>query len=143
MSRKTIVAALVLAASAALPSPAVAAAGAEEGPYHLTITVSGAGAERDGTYELTCEPAGGTHPDPEAACDALLAADAPFTEEKTGTKEAAPLCTYLYGGPATATVRGVWDGRAVDASYRRTNGCEIARWDALVPVLPSMASEQS
>jgi hypothetical protein len=46
------------------------------------------------------------------------------------------MCTMLYGGPATAHVTGTWAGRPVDARFDRADGCEIARWDALVPLLP-------
>jgi hypothetical protein len=38
-------------------------------------------------------------------------------------------CTEIYGGPATARVRGVLRGRRVDARFDRSNGCEIERWD--------------
>jgi hypothetical protein len=37
-------------------------------------------------------------------------------------------CTEIYGGPATARVRGTLNGESVDARLSRTNGCEIARW---------------
>jgi hypothetical protein len=42
-----------------------------------------------------------------------------------------------YGGPATARITGTWHGRPVDATYKRTDGCEISRWQGLVPVLPA------
>jgi hypothetical protein len=38
-------------------------------------------------------------------------------------------CTEIYGGPATARVRGTLAGEPVDARFSRTNGCEIARWE--------------
>jgi hypothetical protein len=38
-------------------------------------------------------------------------------------------CTQIYGGPATARVRGTLDGKPVNARLDRTNGCEIARWE--------------
>src|SRR5215207_1156100 len=38
-------------------------------------------------------------------------------------------CTEIYGGPATAWVRGTLRGQRVDARFDRTNGCEIGRWD--------------
>ena len=38
-------------------------------------------------------------------------------------------CTEIYGGPATARVRGTLAGHRVDARFDRTNGCEIARWN--------------
>jgi hypothetical protein len=42
------------------------------------------------------------------------------------------------GGPATARITGWWDGRRVDVSYDRRDGCRTARWDAMVPVLPQI-----
>jgi hypothetical protein len=44
-------------------------------------------------------------------------------------------CTQVYGGPERATIVGTWNGRPVNASYKRTDGCEIARWRKLGPVL--------
>ena len=38
-------------------------------------------------------------------------------------------CTEIYGGPATARVRGELRGKPVDARFELTNGCEIERWD--------------
>lgn len=37
-------------------------------------------------------------------------------------------CTQIYGGPEEATVQGTLRGQPIDASFNRTNGCEIARW---------------
>ena len=48
------------------------------------------------------------------------------------------MCTEQYGGPQRARVTGTWHGRAVRASFTRTDGCQIARWDAIVPVLPDL-----
>ncbi|GAA2369133.1 hypothetical protein HUT13_13450 [Streptomyces harbinensis] len=118
-------AALVLAALAAgappVPQPA----------HELTITVRDLG-EADGVYRLSCGPAGGDHPEAAGACAALEAAEAPFAPLAEGT-----LCTRVYGGPATARVEGVWRGETVSADFNRTDGCQIARWDALVPALPA------
>jgi hypothetical protein len=47
------------------------------------------------------------------------------------------ICTMMYGGPQTAQVTGVWHGRRVIEDYRRTNGCEVARWTRMIPVLPA------
>ena len=112
-------------------------AGGTGGGDHLRVAVSEAGTGRDGTFELHCHPAGGSHPDARAACEQL--------DRKTswGMSPFAPadeggLCTMQYGGPATAHVTGTWAGRPVDATYQRDDGCEIARWDALVPVLPHL-----
>lgn len=79
------------------------------------------------TYELGCDPAAGDHPQPAEACDVL---------GKAGVKVFDPvpadqMCTELYGGPQTATVTGTYDGKKVNATFSRTNGCEIDRWDQL------------
>lgn len=37
-------------------------------------------------------------------------------------------CAAVFGGPATATVRGAVLGRDVDARFTLTNSCEIERW---------------
>ncbi|GAA2314977.1 hypothetical protein GCM10010431_39630 [Streptomyces kunmingensis] len=108
------------------------------GGDHLTVSVSGSGAGRDGTYELECGPDGGSHTDPRAACGRLdeLAVEGqdPFAPVPKGA-----YCTMQYGGDATAHITGTWHGRTVDSSYKLTDGCEISRWRRLVPVLPATA----
>ena len=99
-------------------------------PAELTITV-GDGGGATSTSTLTCLPAGGDHPDPDAACAALAAAW-PEAFEPPATDVA---CTEIYGGPETATVTGTIDGQSVNASFSRTDGCQIARWDALSALL--------
>jgi hypothetical protein len=79
---------------------------------------------------LTCEPAGGTHPHPDAACAALAA----HPDALTRVPDEA-LCTQIHGGNETAAVNGAVSGERVDARFDRTNGCEIERWDALDPLL--------
>ncbi|MEU3736555.1 MULTISPECIES: SSI family serine proteinase inhibitor [unclassified Streptomyces] len=137
---------LTAAASVAALSAAPVVAHADTGPLplptpvtgpspdRLTVTVTDAGDGRDGTFELECHPTGGTHPQAEDACARL-------DEGTWGTDTFAPTppganCTMQYGGPATAHITGHWHGRPVDATYNRSNGCEISRWNKLVPVLP-------
>ncbi|MET7696318.1 SSI family serine proteinase inhibitor [Streptomyces sp. NPDC005485] len=107
------------------------------GADHLTVTVHDAGAGADGTYEVLCHPGAGSHPDPGAACSTLDRRTTwgkdPFAPVAEGT-----MCTMQYGGPATAHVTGTWAGRPVDARFDRGNGCEIGRWNALVPLLPDI-----
>ncbi|MEY9214503.1 hypothetical protein NI17_019465 [Thermobifida halotolerans] len=84
-----------------------------------------------GVWTLTCDPVGGDHPDPEAACAAL---------EEAGIEVFAPVpedqpCTMIYGGPETATVTGRIGDTEVNAEFSRTNGCEIDRWERLSPLL--------
>lgn len=112
-------------------------AGAQDPSTRLTVTVSESGnPTADGTFELECDPAGGTHPTAQRACDLLAEA------AKSGTNPFVPtdrnaMCTQQSGGPAAARVRGTWQGEAVDAQFSRANGCEISRWNNLTPVLPS------
>lgn len=47
------------------------------------------------------------------------------------------MCSMVYGGPQTAHVTGRWHGRPVDETYRRTDGCEVARWNRMMPALPA------
>jgi hypothetical protein len=47
------------------------------------------------------------------------------------------LCTQQYGGPQIAVVTGIFHGRPVSSIFRRTDGCEIARWNAMAPLLGS------
>ena len=95
--------------------------------YDITITYwpEGRGGEaRSAT--LTCDPDGGSHPDPVSACDALL-------QHEDSLKPVAGdvACTEIYGGPQLATITGA----DLHATLTRTNGCEIARWEALAPVV--------
>jgi hypothetical protein len=101
------------------------------GATDLVIVVDdGAGART--TWTLTCDPAGGTHPDPAAACRALQAHGAtalPPVRKDVG-------CTQVYGGAQKATITGTWRGERVHSSFSRINGCEISRWNALRGLLP-------
>ncbi|MGW8883402.1 SSI family serine proteinase inhibitor [Streptomyces sp. NPDC055749] len=104
----------------------------------MTVTVSDSGdPAADGTFELLCSPAGGTHARAQAACDRLAEAEAagenPFLPTPKGG-----MCTQIHGGPATARIVGTWQGRDFSAYLNRANGCEISRWNNLVPVLPTV-----
>jgi len=104
---------------------------------HLTVTVRHAGPGLDGTYQLYCHPGSGDHPDVAGACEALDRGSR-WGRETFAPVPGGSVCTMQYGGPATAHVTGTWAGRPVDASYDRSNGCEIGRWDRLVPLLPDL-----
>jgi hypothetical protein len=76
--------------------------------------------------------AGSTLPDPAGA----VAAVEHFGEDIFFPKPGPPkLCTQQYGGPQVAVVTGSVDGRPVSVTFRRTDGCEIARWRAMAPLL--------
>ncbi len=84
---------------------------------------------------LRCSPADGTVRDPGGACDRLDDMERPFVRP-----EGDVVCTEIYGGPAVAEIRGTLNGSQVNATFARTDGCEIALWDRhqfLFPVQPS------
>ncbi|MFN8081203.1 MAG: SSI family serine proteinase inhibitor [Kineosporiaceae bacterium] len=83
------------------------------------------------TWTLTCDPAGGTHPHPAAACGVLGARGAAALPAPKGT-----VCTEQYGGPQKAKITGTWKGTKVAAQLSLENGCEIGRWTALLGLLP-------
>jgi hypothetical protein len=102
------------------------------GPDELII-VTRTGKGPAVTWQLMCNPPGGSHPDPATACRVL---------EEHGDQALPPVpggtaCTQIYGGPEQATITGSWHGRPVRSSFARTNGCEIARWTALTGLLPA------
>lgn len=100
----------------------------------VTVTVSANGdPAQDRTFQLTCDPVRGDRP---ASCARLEELARSGWADVFDPVPADAVCTMIYGGPATARVSGRWDGRPVDSRFARSDGCEIARWDALRPVLP-------
>ena len=117
--------------SSSTPGPTSSGSSAEPGDTDLTIVINdGSGSTK--TWRLTCNPAGGTHPDPPAACEALetngAAALPPVPKDKA--------CTQIYGGPETATISGTWNGQAVMSMFARNDGCQISRWKLMEGLLP-------
>ena len=92
----------------------------------LRVDGDGRGPTKELTLELTC-----AKPDENEACAAaskLSAADLAPTPADTA-------CTQIYGGPETASIKGTLNGEPVDATFKRTDGCEIKRWDTASPLL--------
>ncbi|MHB0927928.1 MAG: SSI family serine proteinase inhibitor [Candidatus Nanopelagicales bacterium] len=83
-------------------------------------------------WTLNCRPStDSTLPDTAAACKFLA---------KSGRSVLAPdprtwMCSMIYGGPQRAKIYGTWGGKWVSENFRRTNGCEVARWQRLVVLL--------
>jgi hypothetical protein len=117
-----------LAALALLAGCGSDGAGSSAEPrYDVTIVFWPEGAEGESRQAtLRCDPDGGTHSDPNGACDTLLE-----NEDALEPVAGDVACTQIYGGDQLATITGA----GVQAYFSRTNGCEIARWDALRPVL--------
>jgi hypothetical protein len=117
--------------SSATPEESTTATPGENGATDLTI-VSRDGSGKTSTWRLTCDPPGGTHPNPQAACRVLEANGAvalpPVAKDK--------VCTQIYGGPETATVTGTWQGQHVESRFARNDGCQISRWKLMEGLLP-------
>jgi hypothetical protein len=95
------------------------------GPEHVFVLVSRSGQLVESTL-----------PDPAAA----IAAVGRFGERIFFPEPGPPkLCTQQYGGPQVAVVTGTFNGRAVNSRFSLTDGCEIARWRALSPLLGGVA----
>jgi subtilisin inhibitor-like len=83
------------------------------------------------SWTLRCNPAGGSLQRPARACMRLLAGGVKLFAQVP--KNA--VCTEIYGGPQQARVVGTVKGQPVRATFSRTNGCEIARWQRISPWL--------
>jgi hypothetical protein len=105
--------------AAASPSGALA---------ELTVTVDNDGDGGGGakTADVSCDAASDSD-----VCGAVAKLDAKAFEPTPGDMA----CTQQFGGPETATVKGTLNGEPVDAEFSRTNGCEIARWKQVQPLL--------
>ncbi|HLL65207.1 MAG TPA: SSI family serine proteinase inhibitor [Micromonosporaceae bacterium] len=79
---------------------------------------------------LTCNPAGGTHPNPAAACAALAAANG----NPAKLTPAGIMCTMQYE-PVTVTIVGQYRNRPV--RYRHTFGNPCAMRDSVGSVVAS------
>lgn len=105
---------------------------AEPAKADLTVEFKKGESSAAQTWTLKCGPAGGDHPKADAACAALTKAGDPFGPAKKGP------CTMIFGGPETAKVTGTWQGKKVDATFTRKNGCELDRWTKLQEFLPEV-----
>lgn len=84
-------------------------------------------------WTLRCEPTGGDHPDPRAACAALTAVADPF-----GPVPPPARCAEIPGGEDDlAVLEGDFRGRQVDARFTRESACVTDRWDRIAPVFPT------
>ena len=103
----------------------------------LNVTVWPNGQREPGrkTYTLRCNPLGGTLPKRAEACAKLARMTRPFAPVRKGMA-----CTEIYGGPQQALVAGRLRGYPVRATFNRTNGCEIARWDRVRFLFPNAVS---
>jgi hypothetical protein len=72
----------------------------------------------------------------EAACELVRSNPLALALLVNG-REPGLMCTQQFGGPEEATVEGTIDGRQVNVSINRRDGCGIAEWNLLTPLLGS------
>ncbi|MGY1821848.1 SSI family serine proteinase inhibitor [Geodermatophilus sp. SYSU D00079] len=109
-----------------------AAPGGAGGEDRLVVEVDRGDGSPVERWTLVCADAvEGDHPDAQAACDHLRELPDAFAPVPADA-----VCTEQYGGPQTAHVTGRWAGESVDLRLSRTDGCRMAQWDSLVPLVP-------
>jgi hypothetical protein len=96
----------------------------------LTVRVD---ADGDGPGEpkqarIFCDQESTERGSPCAAAKALEPADFEPTPSDVA-------CTEIFGGPETATISGTLERKRVEGSFSRQDGCAIARWDKVAPLL--------
>jgi hypothetical protein len=118
--------ALICASLAACGDEAKSAGSGDVTKLTVRVDGDGRGPTKERKLELTCAKA--DESDACAAASKLTAADLAATPADTA-------CTQIYGGPETASIKGTLNGEQVDATFKRTDGCEIKRWDTVSPLL--------
>ncbi len=108
-----------------IPAPAYASP-----RYKINVTYVAQDGASIKHWALLCNPPGGTHKSAKKACVALLKVKDPFKSSDPNM-----MCTQQYGGPETADVQGVWNGKKIRANFSKINGCEIARWQKVQALL--------
>src|SRR4051794_9280607 len=125
---------VAIAGSAGLAAVAFAASPADAAPSWTTVaarmsttsrlwlTVAKGESVRPAQQRvwLTCNPDGGSHPDPAAACAAISAAKGDLSALPPGDM----FCTMQYD-PVTVTADGWWKGRPVHYRHTFGNGCVL------------------
>ncbi|WP_432029634.1 SSI family serine proteinase inhibitor [Streptomyces sp. 1222.5] len=118
--------ALIGGALAVTSVTATAAPAGLYAPSALVLTVTHPGGTTDTAARavtLSCMPgAGGTHPDPAAACADLRAAGGQLDSLLSTAPGQA--CTRLWS-PVTVTVDGVWQGTRTSWKHTFANSCEM------------------
>lgn len=122
-ARYLLIAAVCAAAATACgaaPAPASSpAAPAAKVSLHIRVTGGSGGAAN---WTLQCDPTGGSHPSPAAACKVLLRAKDPFAPVPRGI-----MCPMIVAGTREAKVTGTYFGRHIDTTFSQ-GGCQEARW---------------
>lgn len=94
----------------------------------VTVEVTDPDAGIVGSRNVVCFGTnGGSHSDPEGACEVLKTVDMDVFSPVSGDTS----CTEQFESSLTGNIRGKIAGKDVDADFSLNNGCEIDRWHAL------------
>jgi hypothetical protein len=119
-----------VAACGSVAAPASSGSSAPAKPkVSLTITVQNGPGGAVKHWTLRCDPAGGTHPNPAAACKALMAIKDPFAAPPTGQ-----MCPMILASAKRAIFNGTWFGTPVNKTIL-DGGCYLSRWTKLGQVV--------
>ncbi|MCZ2404531.1 hypothetical protein IV498_15420 [Paenarthrobacter sp. Z7-10] len=124
-------------------SPAASASASGTSSARLTVQIKDSPDSPAATSFLVCNGTSATTEstvvDADSACAAL---------EKHGAVLLAPAavrdqkCTMQMGSSRVATVSGTFHGKDVKDSFSQTDGCKIAVWNMLAPLLGGQAGER-
>jgi hypothetical protein len=101
------------------------------GQVSLDVTIYPAARALPAYFTLRCEPAGGTVPDPAAACARLLA-EPGLLEPALATGQVV-VCPMILADGARAVVYGTYLGRQIDETIY-DGGCDVPRWAELMQI---------
>jgi outer membrane lipoprotein SlyB len=121
-----LAAALLAGCGSDEPTPA---AGGNGDLAQLVVTIDDDGARgsaKPRELRLDC-----AKPTDSQACGAAAGVSAADVQKTRGDMA----CTQLYGGPEEATIKGTIRGNQIDTTFKRTDGCEISRWERVKALL--------
>ncbi len=125
MRSRLLYSALIAAATAtaviAGPATAATAATAPESILALTISHGEQPVPADRTAVLSCDPAGGTHPEAGWACAEIAMTGGDLTTLYVGPARPCPL---IYD-PVTVTAHGWWQGQEISYTATFGNKCML------------------
>jgi Subtilisin inhibitor-like len=91
---------------------------------HITVTDGTIGPAKHWT--LRCDPPGGTHPNPAAACRILLSVKNPFGPSSSVKM----MCPMILASARRAVITGTYNGHRVHEEIV-DGGCDLLRWGKL------------
>jgi hypothetical protein len=130
-TRYVLIAAICVTAAAACGTASTGGDAAASPKVSLSISVTASPGSPAEHWTLTCDPTGGTHPNPAAACADLLRVKAPFasTAQPKGLE-----CPMILASSKVATIKGTYFGQPVNTTLR-DGACDLSRWAELGQVV--------